>query len=556
MYYAKRTELAESKHYYPYQAAAGVIEMGRGNSFLHLPQSYYNSIDSVIGGEINPDKLLTFCATSYWEQGARVIEKSTSFLGLDVICDWNGGEFRTSRIPFWWSSVPVIGKETAVWSRVMTNGYARHNIGSDVTIVPDETQGVYQSYAAKTQYVSMQYVKLYEQSSNVTYRTPVTLTVGGDSVKTVTSLGHCVNAHTQKSDNSEVVPVFDKTQIDVTTGSDFSHAYSTQPKNISTRISSAHIANTIDKSALFNTLEEGKACTFNMSTTSVHSGVSFFNATIASVYGLDIESGICESGDFAYTWGHDCEERKFTQDLCTGGPCLVIRTNETSSDQSTKATFSNVSAALNIDAISSYIDDISELTQKAQTYVPTAYGIMIQPWYTTYTQYAEGHGWAGGGTSTGNLVNDAYGSYDFQRVSDNTGTSTLGSLEPIFKHSIGGTMLCNVSHTPQLYNGTTYAERQLDTYYSYGDYHDVNDTTAVVFNGDCYISILEYVSAHKIENPATMYPESGDVNKYSFFKTPPTKTVVYAIPLETSINVDYEYGFSISRALADGEDQK
>lgn len=155
LYYAKRTELAESKHYYPYQAAAGVIEMGRGNSFLHLPQSYYNEIDGVVGDEVNPDKLLTFCATSYWERESRVIEKSASFLGLDVICDWNGGEFRTSRIPFWWGGVSVIGEEIASWSRVMTNGYARYNIESDVTVIPDETQSVYQSYATKTQYVSM-----------------------------------------------------------------------------------------------------------------------------------------------------------------------------------------------------------------------------------------------------------------------------------------------------------------------------------------------------------------------------------------------------------------
>lgn len=36
-YSKRKIDYYETNHYYPYQAEAGVIEMGRSNSFVHLP---------------------------------------------------------------------------------------------------------------------------------------------------------------------------------------------------------------------------------------------------------------------------------------------------------------------------------------------------------------------------------------------------------------------------------------------------------------------------------------------------------------------------------------
>lgn len=102
----------------------------------------------------------------------------------------------------------------------------------------------------------------------------------------------------------------------------------------------------------------------------------------------------------------------------------------------------------------------------------------------------------------------------------------------IFRNSISGTYLCNISHNVTPYGGYGYQDRLLNTYCSYGDLFDKNDS-GVVFDGDCFIMPMEYVSQHKYF--------------YSRIKYPVTTCFVYAIPVESSINLAYTYGTEWSR---------
>lgn len=92
------------------------------------------------------------------------------------------------------------------------------------------------------------------------------------------------------------------------------------------------MANMLDKGGLFNKIETGKSATFNLSETTSHSGVSFFNATISALYGEDISNDIAKYNEYTYTWGDPNVGRRLTQDFCIGGPCLVLKTTENKSD--------------------------------------------------------------------------------------------------------------------------------------------------------------------------------------------------------------------------------
>ena len=101
----------------------------------------------------------------------------------------------------------------------------------------------------------------------------------------------------------------------------------------------------------------------------------------------------------------------------------------------------------------------------------------------------------------------------------------------IFRNSVCGTYLCNVRSNVVPYGGYDYTSRTLNTYYSYGDISSENICN--VFNGDCFIMPMEYVSMHKYYYPKIKYPV--------------TSTFIYAIPVETNINLSYTYGQEFSR---------
>lgn len=102
----------------------------------------------------------------------------------------------------------------------------------------------------------------------------------------------------------------------------------------------------------------------------------------------------------------------------------------------------------------------------------------------------------------------------------------------IYRNSIGGTYLCNIRQDVSPYGGYNYSSRSLNTYYSYGDIFDQSDN-GIVFDGDCYIMPLECVTQHKYY--------------YSRIKYPTITSIIYAIPVETNINLAYTYGNEFSR---------
>lgn len=155
--------------------------------------------------------------------------------------------------------------------------------------------------------------------------------------------------------------------------------------------------------------------------------------------------------------------------------------------------------------------------------------------FGTYSEYLADTDYERSDTdATRNYVNSNYdaASNTDENIYDEINTINYGGH--IFRNSIGGTFLCNIQHTITPYNGYGYQDRLLNNYYSYGDVFD-STKQGVVFDGDCFIMPMEYVSQHKYF--------------YSKIKYPVTTCFMYAIPVETSINLAYTYGEEWSRNL-------
>ena len=102
----------------------------------------------------------------------------------------------------------------------------------------------------------------------------------------------------------------------------------------------------------------------------------------------------------------------------------------------------------------------------------------------------------------------------------------------IYRNSVGGTFLCNIRQNIVPYGGYDYSSRSLNTYYSYGDLFKP-EGNGIVFDGDCYINVMEYVAQHKWW--------------YSKISFPSNTCNVFAIPVESNINLAYTYGNEVSR---------
>ena len=99
--------------------------------------------------------------------------------------------------------------------------------------------------------------------------------------------------------------------------------------------------------------------------------------------------------------------------------------------------------------------------------------------------------------------------------------------------SMLGTYVCNIRKSTVPYGGYTYEDRKLNTYYSYGNYNSADNQIMYVFDGDCFLNPLEYVSMHKYYS--------------KFLKVSMTTSIAYSIPLESSINTALTYGFEVSK---------
>lgn len=96
-----------------------------------------------------------------------------------------------------------------------------------------------------------------------------------------------------------------------------------------------------------------------------------------------------------------------------------------------------------------------------------------------------------------------------------------------------GTYICNLKQPVVPYYGGSFESRLLNTYYSSGAFYR-STSNAVVFDGDCFIAPLDYVSMHKYY---TQYCKDSGISHQ----------IGYAIPLETNINLAYTSGYEYSR---------
>ena len=92
-----------------------------------------------------------------------------------------------------------------------------------------------------------------------------------------------------------------------------------------------------------------------------------------------------------------------------------------------------------------------------------------------------------------------------------------------------GTYLCNIKQASAGYP----TDKTLSTYRSYGNYFDRSVSIADVFDGDCFVQPFEYISQHKWAHP--------------YLSNHRDATIIYAIPMETSINLAYTYGYEFSK---------
>lgn len=133
-------------------------------------------------------------------------------------------------------------------------------------------------------------------------------------------------------------------------------------------------------------------------------------------------------------------------------------------------------------------------------------------------------------------------------------------------NSIMGTQLCNLRKKVTPYNGYDANSRSLNTYSADGDYFTKDQNTAVVFDGDTYIGLLDYTSMHKykhlfgqaISKKDKDQEEEKDsegnvtvtVESHATFMDTcygPTFMIQYSIPVESSINLMFTHGWEFSK---------
>lgn len=93
-----------------------------------------------------------------------------------------------------------------------------------------------------------------------------------------------------------------------------------------------------------------------------------------------------------------------------------------------------------------------------------------------------------------------------------------------------GTWVCNIIHTATNFAGMTKQEKFYDSYLSFGNIGDIRSGSQCVFDGDTYILPCEFTSCFKTYNNNAV---SSTLNSQQF---------VYYIPMETKINVCFDYG--------------
>ena len=102
-------------------------------------------------------------------------------------------------------------------------------------------------------------------------------------------------------------------------------------------------------------------------------------------------------------------------------------------------------------------------------------------------------------------------------------------------------LMCNLYKDTTPYGGYTNYARTNSIYYSYGNRHLRSENEINVFDGDCFIKLFECTPLHTWYNAKLKY----------IWKS----CITYAIPVETSIDLDTTYGTTYTRALGDTKDE-
>ena len=129
-------------------------------------------------------------------------------------------------------------------------------------------------------------------------------------------------------------------------------------------------------------------------------------------------------------------------------------------------------------------------------------------------------------------------------------TGSYSSNPKVNINSIFGTSLCNIRKTVQPYDGFTEKAINSSVYYSNGDYFTEQNSWSTVFNGDVYISILDYISMHKALCTLTQNNDDSKYSDSSKYRTP-SMMIGYAIPVESTINCMFSQGEEFCKNLND-----
>lgn len=113
-------------------------------------------------------------------------------------------------------------------------------------------------------------------------------------------------------------------------------------------------------------------------------------------------------------------------------------------------------------------------------------------------------------------------------------------------NSILGTVLCNIRKSVTPYDGCTEKSITASTYRSDGQFFTNSDEWNAVFDGDTYISVLDYTSMHKATCNFINSKDDSSSRDYSDYRSP-SMMLGYAIPVESNINCRFAYGYEFSK---------
>lgn len=349
------------------------------------------------------------------------------------------------------------------------------------------------------------YIKLYEQSDDITYRQ--TNTSHNGRMTTFSAFtGDYDNGNTQQ----------------------FRSLYNQYPyhlskvQNVTVGINDCKMASTYDYYKLFNESTDGnsenKSIQFNYSNQDSVDGFTYYNNVVEIAIGQSLDEEFLNRTDYAGEEFRDNYKGWSNTIFGIGGRCMLLSLNYQDISQNA-ATFYNTSAATSRynenDAI---VYPNYTVTQPLPDY--------IYSYYYNDHKYDVRQNYIVNGQ---NIFSKYLGGLDYQII-DNKKSN-------IYKASMFGTFLCNIQQTPDIYGGQSYQDRKQNIYYSYGDFHTPVSyrDDIFVFDGDTYIVPLEYVSMHKWATSDRRV------------KNPMRTSIIYSIPVETSINVDLSYGHEFSK---------